>query len=90
MTPMSLNVSNGDSWIDQELESLRESVEPQGEIASIARTAPLPQGSARGGDGRIAPRLRNELHARGFDVVVGVAAVLGSIALGALIPLLLR
>jgi len=90
MTPMSQNVSNADTWIDHELESLRQSVEPSGEIESTAHHAPLPHGGVRGAHGQIARRLRNELHVRRFDVVVGVAAVVGSIALGALIPLLLQ
>jgi hypothetical protein len=38
----------------------------------------------------IVRRVRHELHARGFDIVVAIAATLGSIGLGALVALLLE
>jgi hypothetical protein len=84
------NVSNADTWIDQELDSLKQSVESPGELASTARARHLPHRSVRGGRGAPARRFRHALHARGFDLGVGIAAVFGAIALGAVIPLLLR
>jgi hypothetical protein len=38
----------------------------------------------------IVRRVRRELHARRFDIVVAIAAALGSIVLGALVALLLQ
>jgi hypothetical protein len=98
---VSPNVTHADTWIDEELASLRQSIELPGELASTEpRAAPLPRRRARGGprSGRrtrmprrtIIGRVRRRLHDRRFDVMVFVAAALSSLALGLLIPLLLQ
>src|ERR1043166_3076828 len=99
--PVSPNVTHADTWIDEELASLRQSIELPGELASTEPpSAPLPRRRARGGPrfgrrtrlprrtilGRVLRRLRD----RRVDVMVFVAAALSSLALGLLIPLLLQ
>jgi hypothetical protein len=101
MTPVSPTVINADTWIDQELASLRQSIELPGEIASTAPgAAPLRRRWPRGRAGTVRRvrvrgravvlRIRHALHARRFDILVFVAAALTSLALGVLIPLLLQ
>jgi hypothetical protein len=96
--PVPPNVTNADAWIDHELASLRQSIELPGENASTeSSAAPLPRRRTRGSARRarmpvrtIVRRVRHELHARGFDIVVAIAATLGSIGLGAPVALLLE
>ena len=99
MTPVSRTAINADTWIDQELASLRQSIELPGEVASTAPGAtPLRRRWPRGRAGTVRRvrgravvlRIRHALHARRFDILVFVAAALTSLALGVLIPLLLQ
>jgi hypothetical protein len=92
------NVTYADAWIDQELASLRQSVELPGESPSTEPSAaPLPRRWARRSPRRarmpvrtIVRRIRLKLHARRFDIVVAIAAGLSSMVLGVLIALVLN
>jgi hypothetical protein len=91
---VSPTVTNADTWIDEELASLRQSVDLPGELASTdPRAAPPPRRRARRAPMprlTIVGRVQRELHARRFDIVFFFAAAFGSLALGLLIPLLLQ
>jgi hypothetical protein len=95
--PMSPEV-NRDTWIDQELASLRQSTERRSETVRLkaGATEALPREharvdarSARPGRGPLR-RVRQELFARSFDIAAGVVAALSAIALGLLVGILLH
>lgn len=90
---------NPDTWIDQELASLRQSTERRsGETVRLkaGATEALPRERARvdarwARPGRgLLRQVRQELFARSFDIAAGVVAALSAITLGLLVGILLH